>query len=204
MDALLIVDFQNDFTPGGALPVPEGDAIAGPVNRLLDRFALVVATRDWHPPGHGSFVDSHIDRSLWRGTDPPGIWPVHCVQGTRGAELHPSLAVEHVDAILDKGQDLYSQGYSAFQDTELTGLLRDAGVQRLYVAGLATDYCVKRSVLDALERGFEVFVVEDAIRGVDVEPGDSARAIEEMRAAGARFERAADVERHVPPGAAPE
>ncbi|HEY7537590.1 MAG TPA: bifunctional nicotinamidase/pyrazinamidase [Gaiellaceae bacterium] len=194
MDAFLIVDFQNDFTPGGALPVPEGDAIAEAVNSLLERFPLVVATRDWHPPGHGSFVDSDIDRSRWRGTDPPGIWPVHCVQGTPGAELHPSLDAENVDVVLDKGQDLYSQGYSAFQDTELGELLRDAGVERLYVAGLATDYCVRQSVLDALERGFEVVVVEDAIRGVDVEPGDSARAIEEMRAAGARLERAAEIE----------
>jgi nicotinamidase/pyrazinamidase len=194
VDAFLIVDFQNDFTPGGALPVPEGDAIAEAVNSLLERFPLVVATRDWHPPGHGSFVDSDIDRSRWRGTDPPGIWPVHCVQGTPGAELHPSLDAENVDVVLDKGQDLYSQGYSAFQDTELGELLRDAGVERLYVAGLATDYCVRQSVLDALERGFEVVVVEDAIRGVDVEPGDSARAIEEMRAAGARLERAAEIE----------
>ncbi len=198
MDAFLVVDFQNDFTPGGALPVPEGDAIAEPVNRLLGRFPLVVATRDWHPPGHGSFVDSGIDRSRWRGTDPPGIWPVHCVQGTPGAELHPSLDVESVDVVLDKGQDLHSQGYSAFQDTDLTGLLRDRGVERLYVAGLATDYCVRQSVLDALEGGFEVVVVEDAIRGVDVEPGDSARAIEEMRAAGARFEPAAEIERAGP------
>jgi nicotinamidase/pyrazinamidase len=194
VDAFLIVDFQNDFTPGGALPVPEGDAIAEDVNSLLERFPLVVATRDWHPPGHGSFVDSDIDRSRWCGTDPPGIWPVHCVQGTPGAELHPSLDAENVDVVLDKGQDLYSQGYSAFQDTELGELLRDAGVERLYVAGLATDYCVRQSVLDALERGFEVVVVEDAIRGVDVEPGDSARAIEEMRAAGARLERAAEIE----------
>jgi nicotinamidase/pyrazinamidase len=174
--------------------VPEGDAIAEAVNSLLERFPLVVATRDWHPPGHGSFVDSDIDRSRWRGTDPPGIWPVHCVQGTPGAELHPSLDAENVDVVLDKGQDLYSQGYSAFQDTELGELLRDAGVERLYVAGLATDYCVRQSVLDALERGFEVVVVEDAIRGVDVEPGDSARAIEETRAAGARLERAAEIE----------
>jgi nicotinamidase/pyrazinamidase len=194
VDAFLVVDFQNDFTPGGALPVPEGDAIAEPVNRLLDRFPLVVATRDWHPPGHGSFVDSRIDLSRWRGTDPPGIWPVHCVQGTHGAELHPSLEAEKVDVVLDKGQDPHSQGYSAFEDTELTELLRAAGVERLYVAGLATDYCVRQSVLDALERGFEVVVVEDAIRGVDVEPGDSARAIEEMRAAGARLERVAEIE----------
>jgi nicotinamidase/pyrazinamidase len=199
VDAFLIVDFQNDFTPGGALPVPEGDAIAEDVNSLLERFPLVVATRDWHPPAHGSFVGGEVDPARWRGADPAGIWPVHCVQGTHGAELHPSLDVGQVDVVLDKGQDPHSQGYSAFQDTDLTQLLREAGVDRLFVAGLATDYCVKNSVLDALAAGFEVTVVEDAIRGVDVQPGDSARAIDEMRAAGARFERAAEIARPVPP-----
>jgi nicotinamidase/pyrazinamidase len=194
MDAFLVVDFQNDFTPGGALPVPEGDLIAEPVNRLAALSPLVVATRDWHPPDHGSFVGADIDPAEWRGADPPAIWPVHCVQGTPGAELHPSLEREHVDVVLDKGQARNSQGYSAFQDTGLAELLRDAGVDRLVVAGLATDYCVRQSVLDALAAGFDVTVAEDAIRGVDVEPGDSARAIEEMRAAGARFEPAAEIE----------
>jgi nicotinamidase/pyrazinamidase len=193
MDALLVVDFQNDFTPGGALAVPEGDRIAAPIGELLDRFDLVVATRDWHPEDHGSFVDVEVDASKWRGTDPPSVWPVHCVQGTPGAELHPSLDRAKVDVVIDKGQDPNSQGYSAFQDTRLGDLLRERGVERLYVAGLATDYCVKNSVLDARREGFEVTVVEDAIRGVDVEPGDSERALEEMRRAGAELAASEDI-----------
>jgi nicotinamidase/pyrazinamidase len=193
VDALLIVDFQNDFTPGGALAVADGDRIAGPVNALLDSFGLVVATRDWHPPEHGSFSGVEVDPAQWRGSDPPSIWPVHCVQGTPGAELHPSLDQAKVDVVIDKGQDPSSQGYSAFQDTALGSLLRDRGVDRLFVTGLATDYCVKNSVLDALREGFEVVVVEDAIRGVEVEQGDSERALEAMERAGARIEASGQV-----------
>lgn len=189
MDALVIVDFQNDFTPGGAVPVPEGDRIAGPLNALLDRFDLVVGTRDWHPEDHGSFEGVPVDRDRWRGTDPPSIWPVHCVQGTPGAELHPALDRAKVDVLVEKGQDPHSQGYSGFQDTRLGDLLRERGVDRVFVGGLATDYCVKNTVLDALGLGFQVTVVEDAVGGVDVEPGDSERAIEEMRAAGADLVR---------------
>jgi nicotinamidase/pyrazinamidase len=186
VDALLIVDFQNDFCPGGALPVKEGDRIAEPLKRLLDSFELVVATRDWHPSNHGSFEGVQVDPAAWRGADPPSIWPVHCVQGTAGAELHPALERAKVDVVIDKGQDPNSQGYSAFQDTRLGELLRERGVERLFVTGLATDYCVKQSVLDALRLGFDVTVVEDAVRGVDVEPGDSERALQEMDRAGGR------------------
>ena len=185
MDALLIVDFQNDFTPGGALPVREGDLIARPINALADRFGLVIATRDWHPEDHGSFKGVHVDPVTWNGTDPPGIWPVHCVAGSEGAELHPALDRTKVDVVVDKGQDPSTQGYSGFQDTELGSLLRERGVDRLYVVGLATDYCVKNTVLDAMREGFDVTVVEDAIRGVDVNEGDSRRALDEMRQAGA-------------------
>jgi nicotinamidase/pyrazinamidase len=193
MDALLIVDFQNDFTPGGALPVPEGDAIAQPLNQLLDSFDLVIATRDWHPPDHGSFEPVSVDASAWCGTDPPSIWPVHCVQGTSGAELHPSLDRSKLDLVIDKGQDHNSQGYSAFQNTGLADLLHKRGVDRLYVGGLATDYCVKNSVLDARSNGFDVIVIEDAILGVDVQPGDSKRAVEEMQEAGAAFASADEI-----------
>ena len=185
--ALLIVDFQNDFTPGGALAVPEGDAIAEAVNRLAREHELVIATRDWHPPDHGSFEGVEVDGERWEGTDPPSIWPVHCVAGTEGAELHPALERERVDVVVDKGQDPHSQGYSGFQATALAELLRERGVTELVVTGLATDYCVKHSVLDARREGFEVTVVEDAIRGVEVNEGDSERALEEMRAAGARI-----------------
>ncbi len=131
--------------------------------------------------------------SKWRGTDPPSIWPVHCVQGTKGAELHPSLDRARIDVVLDKGQDPNSQGYSAFQDTRLGDLLRAHDVDRLFVAGLATDYCVKNSVLDARREGFDVVVVEDAVRGVEVEPGDSERALEEMRQAGAELAPSEDI-----------
>jgi nicotinamidase/pyrazinamidase len=185
VDALLVVDFQNDFTPGGALPVADGDKVAEPINSLLDSFDLVVATRDWHPPDHGSFAGVEVDPASWRGADPPSIWPVHCVQGTPGAELHPALEQAKVDVVIDKGQDPNSQGYSGFQDTRLADLLRERGVDRLYVTGLATDYCVKNTVLDARRLGFDVSVVEDAIRGVEVTPGDSERALEEMERAGA-------------------
>jgi nicotinamidase/pyrazinamidase len=189
MDALLIIDFQNDFTPGGALPVSEGDRIAAPINKLLDSFDLVIATRDCHPADHGSFRGVKVDPGKWRGADPPSIWPVHCVEGSAGAELHPALDSAKVDIVLDKGQDPNSQGYSAFQETRLGDLLRERGVDRLFVTGLATDYCVKNSVLDALELGFDVTVVEDAVRGVDVEPGDSERALRAMEEAGAHRAR---------------
>jgi nicotinamidase/pyrazinamidase len=193
VDALLIVDFQNDFTPGGALPVARGDEIAGPINELLDSFDLVIATRDWHPADHGSFVGVEVDPAEWRGADPPSIWPVHCVEGTPGAELHPDLEKAKVDVVIDKGQDPNSQGYSGFQDTRLGDLLRERGVARLFVTGLATDYCVKNTVLDARREGFDVTVIEDAVRGVEVEPGDSERALEEMQRAGAHLATSEDV-----------
>lgn len=195
MDALLIVDFQNDFTPGGALPVAQGDQIAGPINELLDSFDLVIATRDWHPSDHGSFRGVDVDPGEWRGADPPSIWPIHCVQGTAGAELHPALDRAKVDVVIDKGQDPNSQGYSGFQDTRLGDFLRERGIDRLFVAGLATDYCVKNTVLDARSLGFDVTVIEDAVRGVEVTPGDSERAFEEMERAGAEVASSGEVRR---------
>jgi len=174
-EALVIVDFQNDFTPGGALAVAGGDDIAERVNELAAdaRFELVVATRDWHPRDHGSFDE--------RG----GPWPVHCVQGTEGAELHPSLDRSKVDVVIDKGQDPATEGYSGFEATDLEKLLRERRVDRLTIVGLATDVCVKNTALDALRKGFDVEIDRAAVRGVDVEPGDSDRALEEMRTAGA-------------------
>ena len=173
--ALVIVDFQNDFTPpDGALAVPEGDAIAGHLNELArsGTYDLVVATRDWHPPDHGSFA-------------PAGRWPVHCVQGTPGAELHEGLDTNAVDLVLDKGQDPQTEGYSAFEGTELDTILRDHGIDEVTVVGLATDYCVRNTVLDALAQGFRVSVDAAGVRGVDVGPGDSERALNELREAGA-------------------
>ena len=175
-EALVIVDYQNDFNPGGALAVPEGDRIAERINQLAasDRFDLVVATRDWHPPDHGSF------------TEQGGIWPVHCVQGSEGAELAPALDRANIDVVIDKGQDPGTDGYSGFDGTNLAQLLRERGIDRVTVVGLATDYCVRHTAIEAAQQGFEVTVDRDAVRGVDVEPGDSERALEEMRAAGAR------------------
>ena len=172
-DALVIVDFQNDFTPGGALAVESGDAIADRVNELAASgdFDLVVATRDWHPPDHGSFAAQG------------GPWPIHCVQETEGAQLHPSLDAEQVDLIVDKGQDAATEGYSGFEGTGLEGLLRERGVRSVAICGLATDYCVKNTAIDAERDGFQVRVDTSAVRGVDVNPGDSERALEEVRRA---------------------
>jgi nicotinamidase/pyrazinamidase len=173
--ALIVVDFQNDFTPpDGALAVPGGDTIAGHVDELMHAgdYDLVVATRDWHPPDHGSF------------TEQGGTWPPHCVQGTEGAELHPALDREAIDVVLDKGQDPGTDGYSGFDGTPLAQLLREHGVDRVTIAGLATDYCVLHTALDALTEGFRVTVDTSAVRGVDVRPGDSERALAELRAAG--------------------
>jgi nicotinamidase/pyrazinamidase len=173
--ALVIVDFQNDFTPGGALAVPEGDAIAPRIDALARSgdFGLVVATRDWHPPDHGSFAAQG------------GPWPEHCVQGTPGAELHPALDRALVDVVIDKGQDPGTEGYSGFDATDLERQLRERGIDDLTVVGLATDYCVKNTALDALRHGFGVTVDSTAVRAVEVEPGDGERALEEVRAAGA-------------------
>jgi nicotinamidase/pyrazinamidase len=171
-EALVIVDFQNDFTSGGALAVPDGDAIAGRLNALAasDRFDLVVATRDWHPPEHSSFA-AH-----------GGPWPEHCVAGTEGAELNPGLDAALVDVVLDKGTDSATEGYSGFDGTDLATLLRNRGIDRVTFAGLATDYCVRATALDALRAGFAVAVDRGASRGID--PEDSAAALEEVRAAG--------------------
>ena len=172
--ALIIVDFQNDFTPGGALAVTEGNAIAGRVNELAasGEFDLVVATRDWHPPDHGSFAEQG------------GPWPPHCVQGTEGAELFPGLDRTRVEAVIDKGQAVDADGYSAFEATELERLLRDRDIDRLTVVGLATDYCVKNTAIGGAELGFQVTVDPAGVRPVEVEPGDGERAFEAMRAAG--------------------
>jgi nicotinamidase/pyrazinamidase len=173
--ALIIVDFQNDFTPGGALAVREGDRIAARIDQLArsGEFDLVVATRDWHPADHGSFAEQG------------GPWPPHCVQGTPGAELHPALDRTLVDAVVDTGKEPETEGYSGFEATNLAEILRDRSVDHLTVVGLATDYCVKNTVLDALRHGFGVTVDSTAVRPVDVQPGDGRRALEEMRAAGA-------------------
>ena len=183
--ALLIIDFQNDFTSGGALEVPEGDEIAEPVKMLVDQFDVVVATRDWHPPDHASFETQG------------GPWPVHCVQGTRGAQLHPAMQNVELDALVDVGRERDDEGYSGFEKSDLAQILRDHDVNEVYVCGLATDYCVRASAIDACREGFGVTVVEDAIRGVDVQQGDSERALRDMREAGARTATCEEVQARV-------
>jgi nicotinamidase/pyrazinamidase len=176
MDALIMVDVQNDFCPGGALPVPEGDAVIEPINRLAEQVPFVVATRDWHPPDHLSFKDQG------------GPWPVHCVRDTSGAQLHPELDSSRIDAIVDAGREPGHEGYSGFEHTDLERLLRDRGVDTVHVAGLALDYCVKETALDARRAGFDVVLHRDATRAINVNPGDDERALNELRAAGARVE----------------
>ncbi|MCA1816030.1 MAG: bifunctional nicotinamidase/pyrazinamidase [Acidobacteria bacterium] len=178
MDALVLVDIQNDFCPGGALAVAGGDEVVPVANELQKQFDLVVATKDWHPPGHASFET---------------LWPPHCVQGTPGAEFHPALDTSRLAHVFLKGTDPAVDSYSGFFDNEhklSTGLgdyLRAQGVTRVFVCGLATDYCVKFTALDALRLGFETYVVTDACRGVEVNAGDTARALGEMRVAGAHL-----------------
>jgi nicotinamidase/pyrazinamidase len=173
--ALLIIDFQNDFTSGGALEVPGGDEIAEPVKRLAGEFDHVFATRDWHPPDHASFETEG------------GPWPVHCVQGTYGAELHPAMREIEVDEIVDVGVERDDEGYSGFEKSKLADLLHERGVDEVAVVGLATDYCVRASAIDARREGFDTTVVTDAIRAVDVKAGDGERALEDMKQAGAKL-----------------
>lgn len=174
-EALVIVDVQNDFVPGGALAVPAGDEIVGRVNELIDsgRFDLVVATRDWHPPDHSSFSEQG------------GPWPVHCVRGTEGAELHPSIPTDKVDVVIDKGIEPDVEGYSGFDQTGLESLLRERGIERVTLVGLATDVCVKHTAHDALGLGFEVELDRAGTRGIDAEPGESERTLAALEQAGA-------------------
>ncbi|HEY9722743.1 MAG TPA: bifunctional nicotinamidase/pyrazinamidase [Oscillatoriaceae cyanobacterium] len=196
MKALILVDIQNDFCPGGALAVNEGDRIVPLVNRLLPHFDLVVATQDWHPAGHGSFASSHAGAKPGTlgelGGLPQVYWPDHCVQGSHGAAFHPELDARPIEAIFRKGTDPAIDSYSGFYDnghkksTGLAGYLKEKGVDEVYVVGLATDYCVKFTALDAAKLGFRTTVVEDACRGVELQPGDVAKALDALRAAGVK------------------
>src|SRR2546427_2198074 len=173
-DALLIVDVQNDFTPpDGALAVPGGDEVIEPINALATSgaYELIVATRDWHPLDHSSFRSQG------------GPWPEHCVRGTRGAKLDARLKCDAIDLVIDKGTSRDAPGYSAFESTQLLELLRDRGVDRLTVTGLATDVCVRHTALDALKEGLQITIPTAAVRGIDAE--DSERSLEELKRAGA-------------------
>ena len=206
MLALILVDLQKDFMPGGALAVPEGDELVSVANRLSEGFAvsdLVVATQDWHPADHGSFASQHP------GTRPGGVieldglrqelWPDHCVAGTPGAEFHSALDQANIGRVFRKGSDPAIDSYSTFFDnarrksTGLADFLQESNVNKVYIMGLATDYCVKFSVLDALSLAFKTSVIEDGCRGIDIQPGDVERAFEAMTAAGAAVVSSDDV-----------
>lgn len=194
MRALIIVDVQNDFLPGGALAVPEGDQVIPVINRILDGYALVVATQDWHPADHESFASQHEGRSPGEVVDLHGLdqvlWPDHCVQGSGGAAFADALDQAPIARVFRKGQDPQVDSYSGFFDngrrgnTGLAAWLRERGVTQVDVVGLATDYCVKFTALDAAEQGFATRLIEDACRGVNLQPGDDAKAVQAMREAG--------------------
>jgi nicotinamidase/pyrazinamidase len=179
MKAFLVVDVQNDFCPGGSLAVPEGDRVVPVINRIMGRFPVVVASKDWHP--HQTV---HFQK-----------WPVHCVHNSPGAEFHPALDSIKIQQVFLKGTGNKDDGYSAFEATnlDLTQYLKSKGVDELYVSGLATDYCVRASALDAVRAGFKTYVVSDAVAAVDVKPGDGQRAIEEMMKSGVVAVSSADV-----------
>ena len=201
-DVLLVIDIQNSFTPGGVLAVADGDAIVPLVNRLARRFDNVVLTQDWHTPGHVSFASSHPGKKPFETTTLPYgtqvLWPDHCVQGTEGASLHRDLSIPHAALIIRKGHHRQVDSYSAFCEadgvtpTGLTGYLRDRGLIQVYLCGLATDFCVAWSALDARKAGFGAAVIEDACRGIDLD-GSLAKAWADMRAAGVRRLQSSDL-----------
>src|SRR5579884_385294 len=174
-DALIVVDVQNDFLPGGALAVPGGGRVIEPINRIMPRFSYVVGTRDWHPREHPHFIEHG------------GPWPYHCLQDTAGAQFAAKLDTSRFDEVVNKSAARHTHGYSAFDDTDLAQRLRARGVARVFVAGLATDYCVRATALAALDGGFEVTVITDAIAAVNVKCTDEADALREMASRGIRF-----------------
>lgn len=180
MRALLVVDVQNDFCPGGALAVPQGDKVVPVINRLMDHFDLIIASKDWHPP-----QTVHFQK-----------WPVHCVQNTQGAEFHPDLQSSKIEQVFFKGTGNKDDGYSAYEATnlDLGKYLKAKGVTELYVTGLATDYCVRASALDAVRNGFTTYVVTDAVEAVNVQPLDDEKALDEMKREGVKLVTERDVE----------
>ena len=201
--ALILVDIQNDFLPGGALAVPDGDKVIPVANEMIEKFDLVFTTQDWHPADHGSFASQHADVAVGDMIDLNGLtqimWPDHCIQGTAGAEFAESLNLNDAVRIFPKGTDPTIDSYSGFFDNgkrKATGLgdaLKKAGVTHVFVLGLATDYCVKFTALDAKSLGFEVTLIEDGCRGVNLKPTDVADAIDEMRSAGIQITTSKEV-----------
>ena len=203
LSCLIIVDVQNDFLPGGALAVARGDEVVAVANALMPAFGRVIATQDWHPRAHGSFAAQHAGRSAGEVVELGGVdqvlWPVHCVQDSPGAAFAPGLELGGIDHVVQKGTDPRVDSYSGFFDndrrraTGLEGLLREHGETQVWVMGLATDYCVKATALDALRLGFAVTLLVDGCRAVDLQAGDGARAIAEMQAAGVSLSTSAEV-----------
>ncbi len=193
---LLVIDVQNDFLPGGALAVPRGDEVIAPINRLATRFANVILTQDWHPANHVSFASHHAGRKPYETIELPYgrqvLWPDHCVQGTRGAQLADALQATGAQAVIRKGFHAHTDSYSAFVEadrvtpTGLAGLLRERGIRRVFCCGLATDFCVAWSALDAQAAGFETTVIDDACRAIDA-GGSLAAALRDLGAAGVRM-----------------
>lgn len=196
MKALILVDIQNDFMPGGALAVSDGDQVVDVANRLIPFFEMVVATQDWHPPDHNSFASQHEGKSVGEVVQLDGLeqvlWPDHCVQGTPGAELHIGLKTQRIHHVARKGTDVNIDSYSGFFDvghrqaTGLDAFLKQSGVTEVAVMGVATDYCVKFTALDAAELGFKTTLIIDGCRGVELKPGDVSQAVADMQAVGVR------------------
>ena len=203
MNALILVDIQNDFLPGGALAVPEGDAVIPIANSLQPKFPIVVATQDWHPPNHGSFAANHAGKKafahIFLNGLPQTLWPVHCVQNTPGAELATALNRQRIAKIFQKGTDPKIDSYSGFFDngrrksTGLSDWLKQKSVTAVFVCGLATDYCVKFTALDAIKEGFKTHLVEDASRGVNIRAGDSKGAVSAMQGMGVKIVQSAAI-----------
>ena len=202
-NALLLIDVQNDFCPGGNLAVESGDEVVPVINRIMPSFSRVIATQDWHPPDHVSFASSHPGRRPLDVVEADGIeqvlWPEHCVQGTRGAELHPRLDPGRIGLLLRKGMRRGLDSYSAFfendrhTDTGLRHYLKGMKLRELFICGLATDYCVLASALDARRLGFRVTLVRDACRGVDLPKGSIEKAIAAMQKAGVRMKESSEL-----------
>lgn len=203
MRTLVIVDIQNDFLPGGALAVRQGDEVIPVINALSPRFDLVLATQDWHPPNHGSFAANYPGRKpgqiITLAGQPQVLWPIHCVQGTEGAEISSLLDTSRVQAIFQKGVDPDIDSYSAIFDngrrrsTGLSEYLAERNVKEIFIAGLALDYCVKFTALDAVSLGIRTWAIRDACRAVNLDPNDGERAVGEMRLVGVRVVRSKDI-----------
>ena len=202
--SLILVDIQNDFLSGGALAVPDGEQVVPTVNKLIDYFDDIYATKDWHPIDHGSFAKNHPDKNIGDFIDLNGIhqilWPEHCVQNTYGSELSKELNIHSISKVFTKGMDRTVDSYSAFYDNarkNSTGLgeyLKKVSIDTVYLTGLATDYCVKYSALDAVNLGFSTYLIEDCCRGINLTPGDIQNALDEMKEAGVIIIQSRDIQ----------